>query len=96
VTAALAYPLAELGAARGPERNRELTAVGVTVALGLASALMPPSARRNVLAAGWLSHAVFDFAHHHTITSRLPAWYPAFCAGFDAVVASRLVRGFTR
>jgi hypothetical protein len=96
VTAALAYPLADLGAARGPERNRERAAVAVTIAIGLAGTLMPPRLRRNVLAAGWLSHAAFDVVHHRTSSSRLPEWYPAFCAGFDAVVAGRLARGSTR
>ena len=91
VTAALAYPVTDLGAAGGPARRRELISVGAAVALGLASALLPHRSRRRLLAAGWLAHAGFDAAHHRNESSVLPGWYPPLCAGFDAVVAARLL-----
>ena len=92
VVAAATYRVADLRAAAGPERRRELSAVGVTAAVGLASAGVPRETRYKLLAAGWLSHAFFDAAHHRSSTSQLPGWYPAVCAGFDAVVAAQLIR----
>jgi hypothetical protein len=92
VGAAVTYRLSDLGAESGPERNRELAAVAATVAAGLASALLPPRVGRQLLAAGWASHAVFDALHHRNSGSNLPDWYPAVCAGFDAAVAAQLVR----
>jgi len=89
VAAALTYRLADPGAEHGPERTRELLAVGATAVTGIASSLVPPRARHRVLAAGWLSHAVFDMVHHRNSGSLLPRWYPALCAGFDVAVAAR-------
>jgi len=59
--------------------------VGCGTASVLAARRPRPRATR-VLAAGWASHALFDAAHDHDQGSRLPRWYPAFCAGFDLVV----------
>ena len=92
VAAAVTYRVADLRADAGPARSRELSAVGVTAAVGLASALVPAKTGYKLLAAGWLSHAVFDAAHHRNSSSQLPGWYPAVCAGFDAVVAAQLLR----
>jgi hypothetical protein len=50
-----------------------------------------PRATR-LLAAGWASHALFDVVHGHDEGSRLPRWYPAFCAGYDLVLCRHLVR----
>lgn len=93
VTAALAYPLTDPRSGRGPARTRELAALGATLAIGLGSAFVPTPTRRRILAAGWLSHAGFDAAHRRNSSSHLPLWYPAFCAGFDVVVAAELVNG---
>lgn len=93
VTAALTYPLTDLRSGRGPARTRELAALGATLAVGLGSAFLPTPTRRRILAAGWLSHAGFDAAHRRNSGSRLPFWYPAFCAGFDVVVAAGLMKG---
>ena len=46
----------------------------------------------RLLAAGWASHALFDVAHGHDEGSRLPRWYPAFCAGYDLIVCGHLAR----
>lgn len=50
-----------------------------------------PRATR-LLAAGWASHALFDAAHGHDDGSRLPRWYPAFCAGYDLALCRHLAR----
>ena len=92
VAAAVTYRVADLGADAGPARSRELAAVGATAAIGLASAVVPARTGYKLLAAGWLSHAAFDAAHRRNRSSHLPGWYPAVCAGFDAVVAAQLLR----
>ena len=95
VSAALAYPVADLGAARGRERTRELAAVVSALATGVGAARTRPGTRRRILAMAWLSHAAFDAVHRRSSSSRLPRWYPAFCAGFDTVVAVELLRAHT-
>ena len=90
VLAAVTYRVADLRGSSGPARSRERAAVGATLAAGVASSLVSGKKRRNVLAAGWLSHAVFDAVHHRSSTSQLPGWYPAVCAGFDVAVARAL------
>lgn len=92
VTAALAYPMADIGGEHGSERTRELASVGIALAVGLGAACASPRGRRRMLAAAWLSHAAFDVTHRRNTSSRLPRWYPAFCAGFDTVVAAELLR----
>lgn len=92
VTAAAIYRLADPRGMRGPVRDRELAGVGATTLIGLASLLAPHRAGRRILAAGWLAHAGFDAVHHRNDSSRLPGWYPAMCAGFDVVVAAKLMR----
>jgi Family of unknown function (DUF6010) len=40
------------------------------------------------IGAGLLLHAFWDLAHRpHGIPTKLPAWYPPFCAAFDFVFA---------
>jgi hypothetical protein len=44
---------------------------------------------RAVLAAGWLLHALWDYALHPIpATSWVPAWFPDLCVGFDVVLAA--------
>src|SRR4051794_983394 len=65
------------------------------IGYGTASVLAARRPRRRanrLLAAGWASHALFDAAHGHDEGSRLPRWYPAFCAGYDLVVCGHLAR----
>ena len=49
----------------------------------------------RLLAAGWVGHAVFDLVHDRGAHSRIPEWYPAFCAGYDVGVAARLLHRAT-
>ncbi len=40
------------------------------------------------IAAGLVLHGFWDLAHRpHAITTKLPSWYPPFCAAFDFVFA---------
>ena len=40
------------------------------------------------IAAGLILHACWDLAHRpRGITTKLPVWYPAFCAAYDLVFA---------
>ncbi len=63
--------------------------LGVEVAISLAfSALAVLGFRVNLwlTVAGLVGHATLDFFHAHVVTnSGLPAWWPMFCATFDAV-----------
>ena len=68
-----------------------LGVIGYGTASVLAARRPTPLANR-LLAAGWASHAVFDAAHGHDESSRLPRWYPALCAGYDLVVSGHLAR----
>src|SRR4051794_26071657 len=63
--------------------------IGYGTASVLAARRPRPRANR-LLAAGWASHALFDAAHGHDESSRLPRWYPALCAGYDLVVCAHL------
>jgi hypothetical protein len=45
--------------------------------------------RSFLLAAGWLLHPLWDWGLHPPPTaSWLPAWFPAFCIGFDLLLAA--------
>ena len=68
-----------------------LGVIGYGTASLLAARRPRPRANR-LLAAGWASHALFDAAHGHDETSRLPRWYPALCAGYDLVICGHLAR----
>jgi hypothetical protein len=88
LTAAAIYPAARR---RSFGDGRE-KAVLVAAAAVVTAALTQPGLRgRWLLAAGWLAHAGFDakFAPH--ADSRIPSWYPAMCAGYDAALAARLL-----
>ncbi|HKF41662.1 MAG TPA: DUF6010 family protein [Thermoanaerobaculia bacterium] len=40
------------------------------------------------IAAGLILHAFWDLAHRpNVVTTKLPGWYPAFCAAYDFVLA---------
>jgi hypothetical protein len=68
-----------------------LAVVGYGAASLLATRRPRPQATR-LLAAGWASHALFDVGHGHDEDSRLPRWWPAFCAGYDLVLCGHLAR----
>jgi len=79
----------------GPRRPAvlRLQAVGVLgfTALALVALVVDPVLGRYVVAAGWLAHAVWDFAHRDGRV--VPKWYVRFCAPFDLLVATSLVVG---
>src|SRR3954452_5956607 len=76
----------------GRSAGELLGVLGYGAASVLAARRPRPRANR-LLAAGWASHALFDAAHGHDESSRLPRWYPALCAGYDLVVCGHLARG---
>jgi len=85
VPVALVYPLARTAVRDRPAVLRE---VGGVAAMAAVTALGTRSDRATrVIAWGWLAHAAFDVVHDPGRDSRLPDWYPALCAGFDAGVA---------
>lgn len=66
-----------------------LGVIGYGAASVVAARRPRPQAKR-LLAAVWASHALFDLTHGHDENSRLPRWYPAWCAGYDLAVAGHL------
>jgi hypothetical protein len=91
VSAAAIYPLARSRWAADGAVARELGGLAATGLLSVAAARRTGSTGAWLLAAGWLSHAAFDVYHEAGPHSRLPAWYPAACAGFDIGMAAALV-----
>lgn len=62
----------------------ELTAGTVFIVLGLLGIWQAPL----FIAAGLILHGFWDLAHRPgAITTKLPGWYPAFCAAYDFVFA---------
>lgn len=85
VPVALVYPLARTAVR---DKQAVLREIGGVAAMAAATALAARSDRATrVTAWGWLAHAAFDLVHDPGRDSRLPGWYPALCAGFDAGVA---------
>lgn len=78
----------------GPDGHatRELAALAAFGVAALLAARRSDLVARRTLAAGWLAHALFDAVHETGPASRIPAWYPAFCAGYDGGVAVGLLR----
>lgn len=89
VTAAAIYPLARRRTL-GDDREKAVLVAAAVVALGPAA--LSPKAGRALIAVGWLAHAGFDASFHAGADSRIPRWYPAMCAGYDAALAVRLAR----
>ncbi len=85
VPVALVYPLARRSVDDRAAVARE--ALGVAAMAAVATAARGPRVRR-VAVAGWLAHAGFDLVHDRGEGSRLPDWYPAACAGYDAAYAA--------
>lgn len=88
VGAALIYPAArrELG----PGVALEAAVLAGASALTAAAAKADSGTGRRLVAAGWASHALFDFLQGASDDSRLPGWYPSVCAGYDVAYAARL------
>lgn len=45
----------------------------------------------GALAAGWAAHVWWDVTMHGVASPIAPPWYPAFCVGFDLLVAGAIV-----
>jgi hypothetical protein len=90
--AAAIYPLARGRWTAGAAPAREIAALVVFSALAASVARGAADLRtRGALAAGWSAHAAFDMLHDSGDDSRIPAWYPALCAGYDLGVAGCLL-----
>lgn len=87
---ALVYPAARRSVSgSGAAVLRE--AGGVAAMAAVVAASRHTTRPAQVTAAGWLAHAAFDAWHDAGHGSRIPGWYPALCAGYDAGVAADLV-----
>ena len=91
VVAAAIYPIARRNRKLGAPMAREIAGLVASGALVSVAAQSTPKKARNVVAAGWAAHAVFDMVHDGGRDSLVPSWYPAMCAGYDLAVAGRLV-----
>ncbi|TCJ28075.1 hypothetical protein [Nocardioides jejuensis] len=90
VPVALIYPAARRSAAGSG--GAVLREAGGVLAMGAVVAAARRTTQPEVVtAAGWLAHAAFDAVHDAGPASRLPGWYPALCAGYDAGVAADLL-----
>lgn len=90
VTAAVIYPAARRDHAPSAALGVEAGVVLATTALAAVAAGGSPATGRRLLALGWASHAIFDFAQGPSADSRLPGWYAPVCAGYDFAFAARL------
>lgn len=90
VTAAVIYPAARREHRVSPELLVEGAVLLTATALATRAASGSPTTGRRLLAAGWASHALFDFLQGPSQDSRLPAWYAPVCAGYDIAFAARL------
>ena len=62
----------------------ELSVATAFVVLALLGLWLAPA----FVAAGLMLHGVWDLLHRpHGVTTKLPSWYPPFCAAFDFVFA---------
>ena len=91
VVAAAIYPIARRNRKLGAPLAREIAGLVASGAIVTTAAQSTPKKARNVVAAGWAAHAVFDMVHDGGRDSLVPSWYPAMCAGYDLAVAGRLV-----
>jgi hypothetical protein len=91
VVAAAIYPAARRSFQTGGVLG-EVAVVVATTGLGLAASRLDSAAGRRLVAAGWASHVLFDTLQGSSEDSRLPAFYPALCAGYDVAYAARLLR----
>ena len=91
VTVVMASAYLPIGAFRGQlgdPRVLMLETAGVLLFGGLALGALLADGRpaQYLLAAAWLGHAAWDFAHHRA-DRVVPRWYAELCAILDAAVA---------
>jgi hypothetical protein len=87
VVATAIYPIARRQRF-GTIGEKAVLATAAAVALG---SVRKPGRRAEILATGWIAHAAFDAAFTVHDESRIPAWYPAMCAGYDVGIGVRLL-----
>lgn len=92
ITAAVIYPAARREHGQSATERVEHGVVAVAVGVSAVAAAAQPGVARRLLAGAWLAHAAFDGLIGRSHDSRLPAWYPAVCAGYDAGFAGRFWR----
>ncbi len=90
VGAAAIYPAARRGFKPSAGLAVEAAVLAATSALTAVAVRADSTTGRRLVAAGWASHALFDFLQGPSDDSRLPGWYPPVCAGFDFAYAARL------
>ncbi len=91
VTLLMAAAYLPIGAFRGQLGNSRVLALetaGVLVFAALALAALVADGRlaQYLLAAAWLGHGVWDFAHHRA-DKVVPRWYAEICGILDVLVA---------
>ncbi|MFL6060249.1 MAG: hypothetical protein ACJ72E_03385 [Marmoricola sp.] len=91
VTAAVIYPAARRDHGLSAAHLVEGGVVAATTGLAVRAARCDARRGRQLLAAGWAAHALFDAGFGPSEDSRLPRWYAPLCAGFDLAYAGRLL-----
>ena len=89
--AAAVYPVARSKRDVSAHVVREALALIGFTALTAVAARNDAARGARLLAAGWVGHAAFDLVHDAGPHSRIPEWYPPFCAGYDVGVAAGLL-----
>ncbi|MFI9402806.1 hypothetical protein [Nocardia sp. NPDC052316] len=95
IGAAVAYPA--FGLYRGHLHGRTVLLVQSAafvafVGLAVVILLVDVTLGSYLLAAGFLAHGIWDFAHHRA-DRMVPRWYAEFCAVIDVLIALFLVLG---
>lgn len=83
------------GTANGDLSDRRLLTAQTVAVLGfavtaMAAVAIDPETARYVLAAGWLSHAAWDVAHHR-MGCVVPRWYAETCLVADLTLGTVLL-----
>jgi hypothetical protein len=85
------------GTARGDLTGRRLLSLQTAAVLGfgavaITAVAVEPGVARYVLAAGWITHAAWDVAHHRA-DRVVPRWYSETCMVADLLLAGALLIG---
>lgn len=69
----------------GGRRELAIEVIGLAAFTGLA--VVGLAGHPGILAAGFLLHIAWDFAHHpRAIRTQSPSWYPPACLVYDGIV----------
>ncbi|MEV0128065.1 hypothetical protein AB0H83_06295 [Dactylosporangium sp. NPDC050688] len=74
---------------RGTPRRRQLAGLAAFTGVAAVTLLLDPAVGQFVLAAGWVGHAAWDWAHRDG--SVVPRWYVDCCLPLDLLIAASLV-----